>query len=129
MKSPICTAMAFAGVAAVFVTACGGGDETAIAPVSEGGSAVVVRAVDGLRWENPTYTAEAGDVRLVLENTTSLPHNLVVIDAESTELPVALDAPSRSDVDEATIPLAPGTYALLCKIPGHATMNATLTVE
>lgn len=129
MNAPICKAIVSAGVAGMLVVACGGGNESATTTIVDDGSGVVVRALDGLRWENPTYTADAGDVRLVLENTSSQPHNLAIIDAQSAELPVTLDTPSRSDVDEATIALDPGSYALICKIPGHGTMNSTLTVE
>lgn len=113
----------------MLATACGGSDDAATSTIVDDGSGVIVRALDGLRWEKPTYDADAGDVRVVLENTSSQPHNLAIIDAESTELPVTLDTPSRSDVDEATIALDPGTYALICKIPGHSTMNSTLTVR
>lgn len=129
MNAQICKAIVSVGVAAMLVVACGGSDEAATTTIVDDGSGVVVRALDGLRWESPTYTADAGDVRVVLENTSSQPHNLAIIDAENAELPVTLDTPSRSDVDETTIALDPGTYALICKIPGHGTMNSTLTVK
>lgn len=111
-------------------TACGddGNASTSTnAPTADG--AVVVRALEGIRWENDAYTAEAGEVRIVLENTSSLPHNLALIDSDSTELPKVLEAISRSDTDEATVSLEPGVYSMICKIPGHSNMNATLTVD
>ena len=114
----------------VTVSACGGGDAddaAATSPSDESG--VVVRALEGIRWENDAYSAPAGEVRIVLENTSSIPHNLAIVDAASTQLPTTLETPSRSDTDEATVSLQPGVYSLICIIPGHSNMNSTLTVD
>ena len=113
----------------VTITACGGNEnETNATSTPADGVGVVIRAMEGIRWENDAYSAEAGEVRIVLENTSSIPHNLALIDSDNTELPNTLETPSRSDTDEATLSLEPGVYALICKIPGHSNMNATLTV-
>ena len=129
IRTPATIPFTLAAALLVTLTACGNDDNasTVTSPPTAAG-AVVVRAVEGIRWENDAYTAEAGDVRIVLENTSSIPHNLALIDSESTELPNTLETPSRSDTDEATVSLEPGVYAVICKIPGHSNMNATLTV-
>lgn len=113
---------------ALVLTACGGGssDSGSTTPVD---ADVVVRAVDPLAWDAATYTATAGEVTIAAQNDSSQPHNLHVLDASNTEMGVALDIPSRGDVETATVTLAAGSYSLICTIPGHTNMKATLNVS
>jgi plastocyanin len=112
---------------ALALTACGGGDSgsESTTPVD---ADVVVRAVDPLAWDAATYTATAGEVTIAVRNDSSQPHNLHVLDAGNTEMGVALDIPSRGDVETATVTLAAGDYTFICTIPGHTNMKSTLTV-
>lgn len=121
-------AAAAALVAALAVSACGGDGESSGETVPADAD-VVVRAVDGIRWEQSQYTAAAGDILIATVNESSLPHNLVVIDADGNQSPGKLDIPSRGDVDSGTFPLTAGTYVLQCTIPGHGAMKADLVVE
>jgi plastocyanin len=109
-------------------SACGGASESSTPTVVDD-AAVTVRALEGIQWDSRSYTATAGTVRIVLENESSLPHNLVVVDEQNTQLPPTLDAPSRNDTDEGSFSLQAGTYTVLCRIPGHANMNAQLDVD
>ena len=111
----------------IVLAACGGGsssDSTLPADTD-----VVVTAVEGLKWDAPTYTAPAGQVSFAVTNRSSQPHNLHVLDASNTDLGMVLDIPSRGDTDTGSLTLQAGTYTLICTIPGHANMKATLTVN
>lgn len=110
------------------LAACGGGGSDAESTVPADVDLTVV-ALDGIRWEQTEYTAGAGTVTVALQNNSSLPHNLRVIAADGTANPVVLDAPSRGTVVTNDIELTAGTYTLICTIPGHANMKATLTVS
>lgn len=113
---------------ALALTACGGGgsgSDTTSAPVD---ADVVVRAVDPLAWDAATYTATAGEVTIAAQNDSSQPHNLRMLDSSNTEMGVALDIPSRGDVQTETVTLTAGSYTLICTIPGHTNMKSTLTV-
>ncbi len=109
------------------LAACGGGSSSSDATVPADAD-VVVRAVDGLKWDQDTYAATAGDVLIATINDSGQPHNLHISDATNTELPVALDIPSRGSVATGTYTLSAGTYTLFCTIPGHSNMRATLDV-
>ncbi len=113
--------------ATIVLAACGGGsasDSTVPADTD-----VVVTAVEGLKWDASTYTAPAGQVSFAVTNRSSQPHNLHVLDASNTELVMESDIPSRGDTDAGALTLQACTYTLICTIPGHANMKATLTVN
>lgn len=110
------------------LAACGGGGGSTDATVPADAD-VVVRAVEGVKWDADQYSAAAGQVSIAVRNDSSLPHNLHVIDASGTDLGFKLDIPSRGDVASARLSLPAGTYTLICTIPGHAGMKATLTVD
>ncbi len=116
--------------AALALAACGGGsnDSGSTAPLPADAD-VVVKAVDPLAWDEKEYTASAGDVVIAVENDSSQPHNLRIVDSSDTQLPGALDIPSRGDVASETTTLVAGSYTLICTIPGHTNMKATLTVS
>ncbi len=117
--------------AALALAACGGGsssDSGSTAPLPADAD-VVVKAVDPLAWDEKEYTASAGDVVIAVENDSSQPHNLRIVDSSDTQLPGALDIPSRGDVASETTTLVAGSYTLICTIPGHTNMKPTLTVS
>jgi plastocyanin len=112
------------------MSACGGGDDDSsdgTTPPSE--ADVVVRAVDPLSWDQETYTAAAGDVTIEVENDSSQPHDLRVIDPSGTQLALDLNIPSKGDRESGTLTLTAGDYTLICTIPGHSNMKSTLTVS
>ena len=114
---------------ALVLAACGGGDSGSDGTTAPIDADVFVRAVDPLAWDKADYTATAGDVVIAVENDSSQPHNLRIIGPDKAELPLALDIPSKGDVESGTSALTAGAYTLICTIPGHANMKATLTVS
>ena len=113
--------------ATVVLAACGGGsssDSTVPADTD-----VVVTAIEGIKWDAADYTATAGEVSFAVKNSSSLPHNLHVLDASNADLGMKLDIPTRGDIATGSLTLQAGTYTLICTIPGHANMKATLTVN
>jgi plastocyanin len=90
-----------------------------------GGGTVTVVAQDSLRFDRDDYTASAGDVTIEYENAGNLTHTLLIDGVDDFKLTVT----SSGDTDEGTVELEPGDYRIFCDIPGHETMEATLTVE
>jgi azurin len=109
---------------------------------------LVIRAVEGLRFDPPRLGVELGrEIRLQFENadTTAQPHNLVIARPGSREavlaaaLALGADGPARGfvpasdDVIAASrllaagesetltvrLPGEPGVYPLICTFPGH----------
>ncbi len=111
------------------LAACGGGSSTpGTAPAT---ADLAVRAKDGLQWNASSYSATAADGSFVLfaVNDSALAHNLHIQDADGKDLITAIDLPSKGSDETLEVQLEPGTYRIVCTIPGHsATMNATLTV-
>lgn len=99
---------------------------TTVAPKPD----VVITAVNGVVWDAKAYTVKSTDGKVVIQgrNESSLPHNLYIIGSDGIENPSSLDLPSRGRVATETATLQPGTYTVICKIPGHTNMKATLTV-
>jgi plastocyanin len=115
---------------ALALAACGGGgsDSGGTTPLPADAD-VVVKAVDPLSWDKKEYTATAGTVVFAVENDSSQPHNLRIVDPSDTQLPGALDIPSRGDVASESVTLTAGSYTLICTVPGHTNMRSTLTVS
>jgi plastocyanin len=92
---------------------------------------VVIKAIEGIAWDAKTYTATAvgGKVSIAIENDSSLPHNLHLLDSNNVDVGLALSAQGRGDVKSDDYPLAPGTYQVICTVAGHSNMKATLTVK
>ncbi len=104
----------------------GGGDGLSTGPGGgDGGGTVTVVAQDSLRFDRDDYTASAGEVTIDYENAGNLTHTLLIDGVDDFKLSVA----SSGDTDEGTVELEPGDYRIYCDIPGHESMEATLTVE
>ena len=112
-------------VASVLGGCGGGGSGTGSVPVDAG---LIVTAIEGIRFDNSAYTAKSGDVVVAYVNESSLPHNLHFVTSAGVELPSFLEVAQNGQTDSKTVTLDPGTYSLICKIPGHSNMKATLTV-
>ena len=113
---------------ALGLAACGGGSSSSGDTIPADAD-VVVKAVEGIKWAQSSYTAAAGDVLIAAENVSSLPHNLHIVDANGTQLPNVLDLPNRGQVKTESVKLTAGEYTLICTVPGHANMKPTLTVS
>ena len=104
----------------------GGGDGLSTGSGDGGGAGTVtVVAQDSLRFDQDDYTASAGDVTIEYENAGNLTHTLLIDGVDDFKLSVT----SNGDTDEGTLQLEPGDYRIFCDIPGHESMEATLTVE
>ena len=104
----------------------GTGDDGLSTGDSGGGNgAVTVVAEDSLSFDRDVYTTSAGDVRFDYENAGNLTHTLLVDGIDDFELRVT----SGGDTDEGTVQLDAGEYRIYCDVPGHESMEATLTVE
>jgi plastocyanin len=111
------------------LSACGGGSST---PASVPADAdVVVKAEEGIQWNTKSFTATAtdGKVTIFAENQSALAHNVYVLDSNDKVMGDFIDLPSKGSSGTRQLPLAPGTYHIVCKIPGHNNMNAELVVS
>jgi plastocyanin len=114
-------------VAALLLTACGGGTATPVeVPVTVD---LEVRAKPGLRWDATSYTAAAGEIEVALVNDDSMRHTLVVIEDETIISGFELEVNRKGDIDTGTITLEPGSYTIFCTVPGHQNMRSELIVE
>lgn len=109
--------------------ACGGDDGDGLSTGDGDGDGdagtVAVVARDALRFDRDSYSALAGEVTFDYENGGNITHTLVIDGVEGFKLQVN----SGGDTDEGTVELDPGEYRIYCDVPGHAGMEATLTVE
>jgi len=113
-------------------TACGGGDSGGdstkpLATVPAG--ALEVDAGPGLKWAEPAYTAAAGELTVAMVNRDSQLHTLVIVDGDRKTQGPELEVGKSGDIDTGSYTLAAGEYEILCLVPGHNNMKATLTVE
>lgn len=112
----------------VTLAACGGGD-SAPADTLPPGVGLTVTAVPSIRWDAADYTASAGEITVGLVNEDSVRHTLIIA-KDGTKVPdFKLEVGKKGAVDSGTIALEAGSYALLCDVPGHQNMKATLTVS
>jgi len=116
---------------ALLLAACGsddkGGDSASSVPATA--ADLVVTGVDGLKWDNESYTATAGDVVVLLRNDSQLPHTLKIVAEDGSSIGGELETTSNGDEDTGTYTLAAGTYTIICTVPGHGNMKADLTVS
>lgn len=120
----------FAAAGLLTLSACGGGGS------STGGTApaeadVVVRARDGIVWDQKAYTATAteGKVTIFAVNDSPLAHNMYVEDEAEKVIGTHVDLPNNGSSGTVVLDLSPGTYRIVCKVPGHSNMNSSLTVS
>ena len=110
------------------LASCGGGT-TAPAETLPAG-AMVVKAVQSLKFDAAEYgPVKAGDVLIGYSNEDSVRHTLIIA-KDNKKVPnfkLVISAPGS--VDSGTVNLEAGTYSLICDVPGHGNMKATLTVE
>ena len=126
--TPVTRRSFFAGALLVAVLAgCGGGTSEPVAVPA--GTDLEVHAVPGLRWDQPSYSAPAGEIQVALVNEDTIHHMLVIIKDDTIIPGFELEVNRKGDVDSGTITLEPGSYTIFCTVPGHQTMKSTLTVE
>ena len=111
------------------LASCGGGTSTP-AETLPAKVDVQVNAVASLKFDKADYgTVKAGEVVFGYSNGDSVRHTLIIA-KDNTKVPnFKLVIPQKGDNDSGTVTLEAGTYKLLCDVPGHSNMKATLTVE
>jgi uncharacterized cupredoxin-like copper-binding protein len=111
------------------LTACSGGGTSAPAETLPA-DAFVVTAVSGLRFDAETYgPVTAGSIVFGYKNDDSIRHTLILA-KDDTKVPnFKLVVAKKGDVDSGPVTLDAGTYTIICDVPGHGNMRASLTVE
>jgi plastocyanin len=108
------------------LAACGGSSSsTPAAPVD---ADVVVKAVTGNKFDKAEYTATAGAVKIAYQGESSTNHTLLVTTPDNKTIGTKLKVQIGGS-DEGTFDLTAGTYNMLCDVPGHDQMKATLVVS
>ena len=127
-------------VLAFAVAGCGGdddnGDDEATPPPppaatgDAGGATTLENPADAsgqLAFQKDSLTGPAGEITLVMENPSSVEHNIAVKgDGIDEQGPVV----GQGETSEVTVTLEAGEYEFYCSVPGHeaAGMEGTLTV-
>jgi plastocyanin len=111
------------------LAACGGGGTSAPTETLPAG-ATVITAVSGLRFDAESYgPVTAGSIVFGYKNEDSIRHTLILA-KDDTKVPnFKLVVDKKGDVDSGPVTLDAGTYTIICDVPGHSNMKATLTVE
>jgi hypothetical protein len=113
-------------VAAIGVVVTGTVASLAMASADESPAALagdVQVTAQSVTWAPDTIVVAATDSGLFVENLDGVRHTLTI-----PELGIDLEIPANSarriDIDAAT-----GTYQIICTVPGHEAMTATLQIE
>jgi plastocyanin len=111
-------------IAAVVLTACGGGSSSTEAPGD--GNTVQVQAFDRQDYNADDFSAVAGEITFRLSQIGVQEHTLTVEGLEDQMRLVA----KNGGTDSGKLTLEPGRYVLYCDIAGHRVsgMEARLTV-
>jgi plastocyanin len=119
----------FAALVAIFaLSACGGGS-SAPAETIPSDAGLIVKNVKSIRFDKSEYSATAGNVKVVTVNEDTVRHTLLVVQ-DGVKLPnFKLVVAQEGAIDVGEINLAAGSYTLICDVPGHQNMKATLTVN
>ncbi|MDQ3822973.1 MAG: plastocyanin/azurin family copper-binding protein [Actinomycetota bacterium] len=118
---------------------CGGGDDGGDAQATQaettpgsGAASQTLRAdadpSGALRFTTESLQANAGEVTLIMENPSPIPHNIAVKGNGVDEKGEVVEKGGQSEVS-ATV--EPGTYEFYCSVPGHeeAGMRGELVVS
>ena len=131
MRSPLRTsfAVAFTASSLGLLSACSGGS-SAPADTLPADIGLLVRAVPSLRFDAAKYgPVKAGEVLVGYSNEDSVRHTLIAVRDDVKVANFRLVIEKEGSVDSGTVTLTAGTYTLLCDVPGHSNMKATLVVE
>jgi plastocyanin len=129
MKSPLVLVSSIAAAAALTLAACGSDGGSGSPQTVPADTDLEVLAGPGIRWDKADYTATAGDVKVALVNRDTQTHTLDLVAEDGTKLPGELRVNKSGDVDTGDFNLTAGTYQIVCLVPGHDAMKATLTVS
>ena len=110
---------------------CGGSSGTSSTPGSTAATstagALTVMTTDDFRFVPDTISAKAGDIRIVLKNDGSYPHNLSLPELHVTSKTVS-GSPGSSSTELTLRVDKPRTYRFICTFHDQAGMTGVLTV-
>lgn len=129
MRSPRSLILATSAATFLVLGACGGSSSSTADYTIPADADLVVKAVPTIRWDSPTYTAPAGEIKVFLANDDNVKHILVIRQGDTVVGDLELEVIKKGSFDEGTITLEPGEYSVYCIIPGHGNMDSTLTVS
>ena len=113
---------------ALLLTSCSSGTSAPTETLPMG--ATVIKAVPSLRFDADTYgPISAGEVTFGYVNEDTVRHTLILAKGDTKVPNFKLVISKKGDVDSGTVTLEKGEYTLICDVPGHSNMKATLTVE
>jgi plastocyanin len=128
--------LAFATICAAIVTAAledeeeAEGGQEAAEPAAGGGERIELGADPGgaFKFDRNALEAKAGPATLVMENPSSIPHNVSLEGGGVEEEGETVEQGGTSTV---SAELRPGRYTFYCSVPGHREggMEGTLSVE
>lgn len=124
MRKPL---LILAMVAALLTAGCGGAARPKELPPITTDQVIELVAHDNY-FGPESVEAKAGPVAFVLRNQGFVAHNLIIKDQTGKvlgESPLV----SRTRNTHVQLDLAPGSYQLICSVPGHKTMIASLAVK
>ena len=115
--------------ALLLVAACSSGS-TSTPPNTVPAGSTVIKAVPGLLFDANQYgPIPTGDITFGYVNDDSIRHTLILAKGDTKVANFKLEVRRKGDVDSGTVNLDAGTYTVICDVPGHGNMRATLTVE
>ena len=109
------------------LASCGGSASST--PTTAVVADVVVIAKSGIRLDQSSYSASTGEISIAYIDEDNIRHTLVVVKDGTKVAGFELKVNQKGDVDQDTVTLEPGTYVLLCTVPGHDNMKANFTVK
>ena len=117
------------GLALLAGIAAGCSSSSATPDTVPAGTDLEVRALSGLRFDKTSYEVAAGESLVAYVNEDTIHHTLVVVKDGTKVSGFELHINKKGDIDSGSVALEPGTYELICTVPGHQSMKATLTVK
>jgi plastocyanin len=129
-------ALVLAGLVAA-LAGCGGdengGEATQAATTPDSGAAAQTLRIEAdpsgaLRFTTDSLQANAGEVTIVMENPSSVGHDVAI---KGNGVDEKGEIVGKGETSEASATVEPGTYEFYCSVPGHeaAGMKGTLTVS
>ena len=111
----------------------GGAEATQAETTAGSGAASQTLRVDAdpsgaLRFTTESLQANAGEVTIIMDNPSSLPHNVAIQGGGVDEKGEIVEKGGQSEVSAT---LEPGTYEFYCSVPGHeaAGMKGELVIS
>ena len=117
------------GLALLAGIAAGCSSSSATPDTVPAGTDLEVRALSGLRFDKTAYEVAAGESLVAYVNDDTIRHTLVAVKDGTTVSGFELQVNNKGDIDSGSVTLDPGTYELICTVPGHQSMKAELTVK